>query len=86
MLSFLIPIFQFFQVVIAAEASVVLFVFAGITLGASFVGLTIATPVFVIFSPILVPATIATTSLVGGILIVTALGATATALIVWLLK
>nr|AAK83847.1 glycine-rich protein GRP16 [Arabidopsis thaliana] len=86
MLSFLIPVVQFFQVVIAAVASVVFFVFAGITFGASIVGLTIATPLFVIFSPILVPATIATTFLVGGATAAVALGVTAFALILWLFK
>lgn len=86
MLSFLIPVVQLFQVVIAAVASGVFLVFAGITLGASLVGLTIVTPLFVIFSPILVPATITTTLLVGGVASATALVVTAFALILWLLK
>ncbi|CAL9229530.1 unnamed protein product [Arabidopsis halleri] len=86
MFSFLIPVVQLFQVVIAGAASVVFLLFAGITFGASIVGLTIATPLFVIFSPILVPATIATTLLVGGATATVALGVTAFALIFWLFK
>ncbi|KAL0648481.1 hypothetical protein Bca4012_046772 [Brassica carinata] len=43
-----------------------LLAFAGITLGGSAVGLALSTPLFILFSPILVPATIATTLLTTG--------------------
>ncbi|CAN8237031.1 unnamed protein product [Cochlearia groenlandica] len=82
MLSFLGPILELFQVVLASLAFVFLSAFSIITLGGSVAGLAVATPLFIIFSPILVPATIAT-SLCASTL---AIGMTALALILWLIK
>ncbi|XP_024012161.1 oleosin GRP-17 [Eutrema salsugineum] len=86
MLSCLIPIFQVFQLVFAAVASAVLFAFAGLTLAGSIVALIVATPLFVIFSPVLVPATIATTLLATNLSAGAFFGVTAIALMIWLLK
>lgn len=58
--------FEIIQAAITGGAALALLVLAGITLGGSAVGLAVTTPLFVIFSPILVPATIATTLLTTG--------------------
>nr|AAR15478.1 pollen coat oleosin-glycine rich protein [Olimarabidopsis pumila] len=81
MFSFLIVLLEVFQVVIAALASIVFLVLAGLTLASSTAALTITTPLFIIFSPILVPATIATAVLTTGFMAGGALGAMAVALI-----
>lgn len=86
MLSCLIPIVQVFQLVIASVASAVLFAFAGLTLAGSVVALIVATPIFLIFSPVLVPATIATTLLATNVSVGALFGVTAVALIIWLIK
>ncbi|KAE8694377.1 P24 oleosin isoform A [Hibiscus syriacus] len=49
---------------------------AGLTLTGTVIGLTVATPVFVIFSPVLVPAAIAVTMVVLGFLSSGAFGVT----------
>lgn len=49
---------------------------AGLTLTGTVIGLTVATPVFIIFSPILVPATIAVAMAVAGFLFSGAFGLT----------
>ena len=81
MFSFLIFLLEVYKVVIAVVASIVFFVFSGLTLAGTAVGLTVTTPLFIIFSPILVPATIAITLLTTGFTTGGALGATAIALI-----
>nr|AAR15432.1 pollen coat oleosin-glycine rich protein [Sisymbrium irio] len=86
MLSCLIPIFQVFQIISAAVVSAALFAFAGLTLACSVLALIVATPLFVIFSPVLVPATIATTLLATNLSASAFFGVTAIALIIWLLK
>ncbi|RID42656.1 hypothetical protein BRARA_J02526 [Brassica rapa] len=86
MLSSLIQNFQVFQVTSAVVVTAVLFALAGITLAGSVVGLIVATPLFVIFSPVLVPATIASTLLATNLSAGALFGVTAAALIVWLFK
>ncbi|XP_023637435.1 oleosin-B2 isoform X2 [Capsella rubella] len=81
MFSFLNPLSEVFQVVIAAVASIVFLGLAGLTLAASAAALTITSPLFIIFSPILVPATIATAVLISGFTAGGTLGAMAVALI-----
>ncbi|KAL1196808.1 Tapetal oleosin GRP-17 [Cardamine amara subsp. amara] len=81
MISLLILFMEVLQLVIAAVASIVFFVFAGVTLAGSAVALTVTTPLFIIFSPILVPATIATAVLATGFTASGTLGAMAVALI-----
>ncbi|KAG7554496.1 Oleosin [Arabidopsis suecica] len=81
MFSFLILLLEVYKVVIAVVASIVFFVFSGLTLAGSAVALTVTTPLFIIFSPILVPATIATALLTTGFTAGGALGATAIGLI-----
>ncbi|KAH0864098.1 hypothetical protein HID58_081309, partial [Brassica napus] len=66
MFSFLIPVWDANKVTIASVASVVFLAFAGLTLAVSAVALVVSAPLFIIFSPILVPATIATTLLATG--------------------
>ncbi|XP_010491370.1 PREDICTED: oleosin GRP-17 [Camelina sativa] len=81
MFSFLIPLLEVCQVVIAAVASIVLLGLAGLTFATSAATLTVTTPLFIIFSPILVPATIATAVLASGFTAGGTLGAMAVALI-----
>ncbi|KAG2262880.1 hypothetical protein Bca4012_012572 [Brassica carinata] len=59
--------FQIIQGVFTGVSALALLALAGITLGVSAVGLAVSTPFFVLFSPILVPATIATTLLTTGL-------------------
>ncbi|KAF8115559.1 hypothetical protein N665_0025s0028 [Sinapis alba] len=86
MFSFLSPLLDVIKVVIASMTSVVLFAFAGLTLAGSAVALVVSTPLFLIFSPILVPATIATTLLASGLTASATLGITAISLIMGLIK
>ncbi|KAL9809638.1 putative oleosin [Arabidopsis thaliana] len=80
MFSFLILLVsEVFQVVIAAVVSIVFLVLAGLTLAGSATALTITTPLFIIFSPILVPATIATAVITTGLTAGGALGTMAAA-------
>ncbi|KAJ4883304.1 glycine-rich protein 19 [Raphanus sativus] len=69
--------FQIIQEVFTGVAALALLAFAGITLGSSAVALAVSTPFFVLFSPILVPATIATTLLTTGLSATGGLGLTA---------
>ncbi|ESQ40691.1 hypothetical protein EUTSA_v10015090mg [Eutrema salsugineum] len=78
--------FEIIQAVFTAGAALALLVFAGITLGGSAVALAVSTPLFVIFSPILVPATIATTLLATGFTASGSLGAMAMTIFMWLYK
>ncbi|XP_013715603.2 oleosin-B2-like [Brassica napus] len=86
MLSFFSPLLDVIKVVVASATSVVLFLFAGLTLSGSAVALVVSTPLFLIFSPILVPATIATTLLASGLTAGATLGITAISLIMGLIK
>ncbi|EOA22918.1 hypothetical protein CARUB_v10003652mg [Capsella rubella] len=78
--------FEIVQAVFAAAAALALMTFAGITLGGSVVALVVSTPLFVIFSPVLVPATIATTLLASGFTASGSFGATALTILAWLYK
>ncbi|ESQ40690.1 hypothetical protein EUTSA_v10015089mg [Eutrema salsugineum] len=78
--------FEIIQAGFTAGAALALLLFAGITLGGSAVGLAVSTPLFVIFSPILVPATIATTLLATGFTASGSFGATALSIFMWLYK
>ncbi|KAF8118725.1 hypothetical protein N665_0002s0039 [Sinapis alba] len=78
--------FEIFQAAITAGAALALMVLAGITLGGSAVGLAVTTPLFVIFSPILVPATIATALLATGFTASGSIGAMAITVFMWLFK
>ena len=63
-----------------------LLVLSALTLAATVIGLVLATPVFVIFSPVLVPATIAVFLLGAGVFTAGGLGATATFVLTWMYK
>nr|AAQ56112.1 pollen specific glycine-rich protein GRP19 [Boechera stricta] len=78
--------FEIVQAVFAAGGALALLTFAGITLGGSVVAFVISTPLFVIFSPVLVPATIATTLLATGFTASGSLGSTAISILMWLYK
>ncbi|XP_048622393.1 oleosin-B2-like isoform X2 [Brassica napus] len=86
MFSFLIPVWDANKVTIASVASVVFLAFAGLTLAVSAVALVVSAPLFIIFSPILVPATIATTLLATGFTAGATLALTAIGLIIGLIK
>ncbi|KAF2539205.1 hypothetical protein F2Q68_00023134 [Brassica cretica] len=64
---FLLPMFEVIKMVVASVASVVYLGFAGVTLSGSAVALAVSTPLFIIFSPILLPAIAATTVLAAGL-------------------
>ncbi|ESQ40688.1 hypothetical protein EUTSA_v10014560mg [Eutrema salsugineum] len=81
MFSFVFPLLDVIKLVIASVTSVVFMAFAGITFAGSAVALVVSTPIFIIFSPILVPATIATTLLTTGLTAGAALGMTAISLV-----
>ncbi|KAG2310052.1 hypothetical protein Bca52824_021609 [Brassica carinata] len=84
--AFLIPLLGFIKVVTAPVASVIFIGFAGIILAGSAVALALATPLFIIFSPVLIPATIATTLAFTVVRTGVALVLTAVGLIIWLIK
>ncbi|CAF2118852.1 hypothetical protein BRARA_C00301 [Brassica rapa] len=86
MFSFLFPVLEVIKVVMASVASVVFLGFGGVTLACSAVALAVSTPLFIIFSPILVPATIATTLLATGLGAGTTLGVTGMGLLMRLIK
>ncbi|CAH8312545.1 unnamed protein product [Eruca vesicaria subsp. sativa] len=86
MFSFLSTFLDVIKVVVASVTSVILFAFAGLTLAGSAVAVVVSTPLFLIFSPILVPATIATTLLASGLTAGATLGITAISLIIGLIK
>ncbi|KAK1374871.1 Oleosin [Heracleum sosnowskyi] len=77
------------QVVKATTAATIggsLMLLSGLTLVATVIGLVIATPVMVIFSPVLVPAAITLLLLLGGFLTAGGLGATAAFVLFWMYK
>ncbi|KAF8118726.1 hypothetical protein N665_0002s0040 [Sinapis alba] len=86
MFSFLFPVLEVIKVVMASVASVVFLGFAGVTLAGSAVALAVSTPLFIVFSPILVPATIATTLLATGLGVGTTFGVTGMGLLMRLIK
>ncbi|KAJ0233835.1 Oleosin GRP-17 [Hirschfeldia incana] len=86
MVSFLISLLDIIKLVIASVTSLVFLAFSGLTFAGSAVALFVSTPLFIIFSPILVPATISTTLLASGLVAGTSLGLTAIGLIMRLIK
>ncbi|KAL0697860.1 hypothetical protein Bca4012_053982 [Brassica carinata] len=86
MFSFLIPLLEANKFVIASVTSAVFLAFACLTLAVSAVALVVSTPLFITFSPILVPAAIATTLLATGFTAGATLGLTAIGLIIGLIK
>ncbi|KAG7549884.1 Oleosin [Arabidopsis thaliana x Arabidopsis arenosa] len=78
--------FEIIQAVFAAGAALALLTFSAITLGGSVVAFVISTPLFVVFSPVLVPATIATTLLASGFTASGSFGATAFSILAWIYK
>ncbi|CAN8237027.1 unnamed protein product [Cochlearia groenlandica] len=69
---------------LAGVTAVALLAFSCVTLGGSAVGLAVTTPLFVIFSPVLVPATIAATVLASGFTASGSIGAIAIKILMWL--
>ncbi|WMV43532.1 hypothetical protein MTR67_036917 [Solanum verrucosum] len=63
-----------------------LMVLSGLTLAVTVIGLVVATPLLVIFSPVLVPAAITIFMILGGLLAATAFGATATFVFYWMYR
>lgn len=63
-----------------------LMVLSGLTLAATVIGLVVATPLLVIFSPVLVPAAITVFMILGGLLAATGFGATATFVFYWMYR
>ncbi|WOG81283.1 hypothetical protein DCAR_0100429 [Daucus carota subsp. sativus] len=61
-----------------------LLVLSALTLSATIIGLVLATPVFVIFSPVLVPAAITIFLLAAGVFTAGGLGITATFVFSWM--
>ncbi|KAJ4911733.1 Oleosin GRP-17 [Raphanus sativus] len=84
--AFLIPLLEVIKVVAAPVASVIFIGIAGIILAGSAVALAVSMPLFIIFSPVLLPATIATTLAFTGIGAIIAFKVTAVGLIIWLIK
>ncbi|CAA7026936.1 unnamed protein product [Microthlaspi erraticum] len=78
--------FEILRAVSTAGTALALLLFAGITLGGSAVAFAVSTPLFVIFSPILVPATIATTVLASGFTASGSSAATALSILMWLYR
>ncbi|KAL0797917.1 hypothetical protein Bca101_053091 [Brassica carinata] len=86
MFSFLIPLLEANKFVIASVTSAVFLAFACLTLAVSAVALVVSTPLFITFSPILVPAAIATILLATGFTAGATLGLTAIGLFIGLIK
>lgn len=77
------------QVVKAATAVTAggsLLVLSGLTLAGTVIALTIATPLFVIFSPVLVPAVIAVALLITGFLASGGFGVAAITVLSWIYR
>ncbi|KAF5755239.1 putative oleosin [Helianthus annuus] len=77
------------QVVKTATAATLcgsLMVLSGLTLAATVIGLVVATPLLVIFSPVLVPALITLSLIFGGFLASGGLGATASFVCYWMYR
>ncbi|XP_042489218.1 oleosin 1-like [Macadamia integrifolia] len=75
---------QMVKAATAVTAGGSLLILSGLTLVATVIGLTVATPVLVIFSPVLVPAVITVCMLMAGFLTSGALGAAAVSVLSWI--
>lgn len=63
-----------------------LMLLSGLALTATIIGLVVATPLLVIFSPVLVPAAVTTFLILAGFLASGGLGATATFVFYWMYR
>ncbi|OAY72596.1 Oleosin 16 kDa [Ananas comosus] len=70
----------------AATAGGSMLVLSGLTLAGTVIALTVATPLLVIFSPVLVPATIAVSLLAAGFVTSGGLGLAALSVLSWMYK
>lgn len=70
----------------AVTAGGSLLVLSGLTLAATVIALTLATPLLVIFSPVLVPAAVAMFMLAGGFLASGGFGVAALSVLSWIYK
>ncbi|CAL0323237.1 unnamed protein product [Lupinus luteus] len=74
---------QVLAILAGLPVSGILFALAGLTLAGTLIGLTITTPLFILFSPVLVPATIVIGLSVAGFLTSGACGVTALSSFSW---
>ncbi|KAG6501836.1 oleosin 16 kDa-like [Zingiber officinale] len=74
------------KAVTAAAAGGSMLVLAGLTLAGTIIALTVATPLLVIFSPVLVPAVVAVSLLSAGFLTSGGLGVAALSVLSWMYK
>lgn len=77
---------QFIKAATAVTAGGSLLILAGLMLAGTVIALTIATPLFVIFSPVLVPAVIAVSLLGLGFLAAGGFGAAAITVLAWIYR
>ncbi|XP_047939109.1 oleosin L-like [Salvia hispanica] len=77
---------QMVKAATAVTAGGSLLVLSGLTLAATVIALTIATPLLVIFSPVLVPAALAVFALAGGFLASGGFGVAALSVLSWIYK
>ncbi|XP_073121357.1 oleosin H2-like [Henckelia pumila] len=77
---------QVLAVITLVPVAAVLLCLAGITLAATLLGLAVATPLFIIFSPILLPAVLTIAFAVVGFLTSGAFGITALSSVTWLIS
>ncbi|XP_057778530.1 oleosin L-like [Salvia miltiorrhiza] len=77
---------QMVKAATAVTAGGSLLVLSGLTLASTVIALTIATPLLVIFSPVLVPATLALFVLAGGFLASGGFGVAALSVLSWIYK
>ncbi|KAJ4954942.1 hypothetical protein NE237_011725 [Protea cynaroides] len=78
--------YQLVKAVTAITAGGSLLVLSGLLLAATVIGLTLATPVLVIFSPVLVPAAITVFLILAGFLTSGGLGVAALSVLTWIYK
>ncbi|XP_051136576.1 oleosin H2-like [Andrographis paniculata] len=78
--------FQILAVVTLFPVDAVLLFLAGLTLAGTLIGLALTTPLFIVFSPILVPAALALAAAVAGFLTAGAFGLTALSSVTWLMN
>lgn len=77
---------QVLAVIAGLPVGGILLLLAGLTLAGTLAGLTVATPLFILFSPVLVPATVVIGLAVAGILTSGAFGLTALSSFSWILN
>ncbi|XVE63844.1 hypothetical protein DITRI_Ditri07aG0053800 [Diplodiscus trichospermus] len=78
--------YQMVKAATAVTAGGSLLVLSGLTLAGTVIALTIATPLFVIFSPVLVPAVIAVALLITGFLASGGFGVAAVTVLSWIYR